>query len=87
MSKPKRDLRAMRIAARDGDHNAAKALLRLFNFDEFAREITLGKPYSKRVRKAIDALTCAVGTEWEELLLSEPPPRRSKAPNVTLFDD
>ena len=87
MPKPKRELRAMRIAARYGDHNAAKALLRLFNFDEFAREITPGKPYSKRVRKAIDALTCAVGTEWEELLLSEPPPRRSKAPDVTLFDD
>ena len=56
LARPKRDLRAMRIAARDGDHNAAKALLRLFNFDEFAREITPGKPYSKRVRKAIDAL-------------------------------
>jgi hypothetical protein len=87
MSKPKRDLRAMRIAARDGDHNAAKALLRLFNFDEFAREIKPGKPYSRRVQKAIDALTGAVGTEWEKDLLSDPPPRRSKAPNVTLFDD
>ena len=87
MAKPKRDLRAMQIAARDGDHNAAKALLRLYNFDEFAREITPGKPYPTRVRKAIDALTGAIGTEWEELLVPDPPRRRNKAPRAELFDD
>ena len=77
----------MRIAASDGDHNAAKALLRLYNFDEFARDIKPGKPYSRRVQKVIDALTGAVGTEWEKDLLCDPPPRGSKPPPAELFDD
>ena len=86
MAKPKQDLRAMQIAARDGDHSAARALLKLYQFDEIAKEIKPGKPYSSRVRKAVDALTCAIGTEWEDLLVY-PPPRRSKPPRLDVFDD
>ena len=82
MSAPKRDLRPMMRAARDGDHSAAKALL-----NQIAAEIKPGKPYSNRVRKAVDAITAGIDTEWEDLITVEPPLRRSKAPRVDLFDD
>ena len=87
MSAPKRDLRPMMRAARDGDHSAAKALLKLYGFGQIAAEIKPGKPYSNRVRKAVDAITAAIDTEWEDLITVEPPLRRSKAPRVDLFDD
>ena len=87
MSKPKRDLRPMMRAARDGDHSAAKALLKLYGFGQIAAEIKPGKPYSNRVRKAVDAITAAIDTEWEDLITVEPPPRRTKAPRLELFDD
>ena len=87
MSAPKRDLRPMMRAARDGDHSAAKALLKLYGFDQIAAEIKPGKPYSNRVRKAVDAITAGIDTEWEDLITVEPPLRRSKAPRVDLFDD
>ena len=60
MAKPKRDLRSMCLAARDGDHSAAKAVLRLYGFDALAREIKRNFPFSNRVRRQIDALTCAI---------------------------
>jgi hypothetical protein len=39
------------------------------------------------VRKAVDAITAGIDTEWEDLITVEPPLRRSKAPRVDLFDD
>jgi hypothetical protein len=39
----------MMRAARDGDHSAAKALLKLYGFGQIAAEIKPGKPYSNRV--------------------------------------
>ena len=42
-----------------------KAVLRLYGFDALAREIKRNFPFSNRVRRQIDALTCAYGTEWE----------------------
>jgi hypothetical protein len=93
--KPKRDLRAMRRAAMAGDQSAAKALLRLYHFDELAREIKPGKPYSIRVRNAVNALTTGTDSEWEvveadgsitNLLQIDPPPRRRNVA-ITVFDD
>jgi hypothetical protein len=83
-TRPKRDLRAMQRAARDGDCSAARALLRLYGFDEIARQVNT--PYSNRVRTAIDALTAGVDTEWEPDMI-DLPPRRSKALRIDLFDD
>jgi hypothetical protein len=57
MAKPKHDLRAMRQAARAGDHSAARALLKLYGFDEIAAEIKRGLPFSPRVHRQIRALT------------------------------
>ena len=37
----------------------------LYGFDALAREIKRNFPFSNRVRRQIDALTCAYGTEWE----------------------
>ena len=94
--KPKRDLRAMRRAAMAGDQSAAKALLRLYRFDELAREIKSGKPYSTRVRNAVNALTAGTDGEWEvvesdgsitNLLQCDPPPRISSARRLAVFDD
>jgi hypothetical protein len=91
----KRDLRAMRRAAMAGDQSAAKALLKLYHFEEIAREIKPGKPYSTRVRNAVNALTSGTDSEWEvvesdgsitNLLQHDPPPRRRKV-DVILFDD
>ena len=87
MAKPKRDLRPMHRAAYAGDPSAAKAVLRLYGFDEIAKEIKPGRPFSTRVRNAVGAISGSVDTEWERDLLHDPPRRRSKAPRVELFDD
>lgn len=94
MRKSKHDLRRLRQAAMAGDHNAARALLRLYRYDTIANEIKSGKPFSNRVRRAVDMLTAGVGAgdqpgDWEfvnergeiESLLHQPPPSpRAKAP-------
>ena len=87
MAKPKRDLRAMRRAAMAGDQSAAKALLRLYGFGEIAQEIKAGKPYSTRVRNAVNALTAGTDSYWEvvepdgsitNLLQPDPPSPRDR---------
>jgi hypothetical protein len=87
MAKPKPDLRPLHRAAYAGDHSAARAVLKLYGFGELAAEIKPGKPFSTRVRNAVGAISGSVDTEWEKDLLHDPPPRRSKATDVTLFDD
>ena len=87
MAKPKRDLRPMHRAAKAGDHDAARAVLKLYGFSEIAAEIKPGRPFSTRVRNAVNAISGSVDTEWEEDLLRDPPPWRSKVPRVELFDD
>ncbi len=102
MRKLKRDLRSLRQAAMTGDHNAARALLRLYRYDTIANEIKSGKPFSNRVRRAVDMLTAGAGAgdqpgDWEfingrgeiESLLHHPPPSpRAKVPvRDILFDD
>jgi hypothetical protein len=61
MRKSERDLRVMRQAAMAGDRSAARALLRLYGFDEIAREMKPSKPYSNRVRNAVNCLTAGTG--------------------------
>ena len=87
MAKPKRDLRSMCLAARDGDHSAAKAVLRLYGFDALAREIKRNFPFSNRVRRQIDALTCAYGTEWEADLARIDLSSRRHRPRNIVFED
>ena len=82
-----KELRDLRIAARDGNREAGRALLRLYGHDELAAEIKNRRPMSKRVRIAIEALTCAVGTEWEGLLLHNPPPDRKPLSRLVFDDD
>jgi hypothetical protein len=67
-----RTIRDLRIAARDGDPAAARALLRRCDKGELAAEIRRGKPFPPRVRKMIGALTAGTGTRdklgyWERL--------------------
>ena len=86
MAKPKPDLRSMCLAARDGDHSAAKAVLRLYGFDALATEIKRGNPFAPKVARQIAALTSHIGTEWEaDLLRVGLPPRRRTRPVV--FED
>jgi hypothetical protein len=82
-----KELRSLRIAARDGDYIAARALLRLYGHDELAAEIKIKRPMSKRARIAVDALTCAIGTEWEEFLLDDPPPDRKPLSRLVFKDE
>ena len=83
---PKHDLRPMRQAAMAGDHFAARALLRLYGFDEIAAEIKRNLPFSNRVRRQVLALTAGIDTEWEaDLLRVDLPPRRRTRPIV--FED
>ena len=65
MAKPKRDLRAMRLAAMDGDPAAARALLRRNGNGDLAAEIRAGKPFPPRVKRMLAALTAGTNTEWE----------------------
>lgn len=101
MGKLKRDLRPMRQAARAGDHSAARALLKLYGFDELAAEIKRNFPFSTRVWRQIRAMTAGVGKgdqldEWEyrnergeivSLLLPDPPSPRRRARNITFEDE
>ena len=61
---PSPELRACMIAARDGDSDAAKSLLRLYGYRQIAKEIR-GDKWSNKARRAIACLTAGVNTEWE----------------------
>jgi hypothetical protein len=102
MVKSKPNMRDLRQAAMAGNHNAARALLKLYRYDTIANEIKPGKPFSNRVRRAVDMLTAGTGAgdqpdDWEfvnargeiESLLHQPPPSpRAKVPaRDILFDD
>ena len=87
MTKSKLDYLAMLRAAKAGDYGAARAVLKLHGFGELAAEIKRGLPFSRRVRTMLDAIVAPIGTEWEQDMLLDLPPRRSEAPRVVLFDD
>jgi len=92
MGRSKQDLRSLRQAAMRGDLSAAKALLRLYHFNELAAEIKRGFPFSPRVKKMVLALTAGTGegdepAYWERrnergeiqnLLLNDPPGTRAR---------
>jgi hypothetical protein len=88
--KPSKELRECCIAALAGDHEAAKSILKLYRYTKLAREVQTGKPFSNRVRRAIDCLCAGTATEWEvtlpdgsiENLLMPPPP----APGTAVRD-
>jgi hypothetical protein len=78
-----------------GDHAAARKVLKIWGYPQLAREVRDGKPFSNRVRRAVDCLTAGTGSHWEvieggvieNLIMSPPPPRRGvKAPH-NRFDD
>src|SRR5215472_1467830 len=65
MAKPASKLRDLRIAARDGDYSAARALLRLHGHGNVAAEIKRNKPWSPRVARMVRVVTAGVGTADE----------------------
>jgi hypothetical protein len=84
----------MRQAAMAGDHSAARALLKLYGYDQIAAEIKRSLPFSPRVLKMIGALTAGTGEgeqpgPWKfvnesgeiksDLLHDPPSPRRARA--------
>jgi hypothetical protein len=80
-----RTYRDLCVAARDGDRAAIRALLRRHGWPQLADEVRRGKPVSPRVKRQIDAVTCAYGTPWEADLPDPPsPPARGPRP---IFDD
>jgi hypothetical protein len=95
MYRASRELRECCLAAMSGDGAAARELLKLYGEDKLAREVHNGKPFSNRVRRAVDCLTAGVGTDWEtvfadgsaENLLMTPPPRRKAEAHKILLDD
>jgi hypothetical protein len=67
---PKRTMRDLRIAARDGDRAAMRALLRASGKADMAEAIRGGQPIPPRVARMLRALTAGVGTHdrlssWE----------------------
>jgi hypothetical protein len=94
---PSPELRECCIAAQAGDHDAAKQVLKLYRYVRIAKEVKKGKPFSNRVRRAVDCLTAGYGSEtWEiinedgkiENLLQWPPPPPGTPPRlVHRFDD
>lgn len=100
MAKAGRTLRDLRIAARDGDHAAIRALLRRYGWSQLASEVRRGKPITAPISKMVRALTTGVGThdkldEWEfinergeiESLLHDPPPLGMARRHTAVFDD
>jgi hypothetical protein len=94
---PSPELRQCCIAARAGDHDAAKQVLKLYGYNQLAREVKKGKPFSNRVRNAVNCLTAGCGSpDWEvvredgsieNLLMGEPPPPGTPPPTRYYFDD
>jgi hypothetical protein len=67
---PTRTMRDLRIAARDGDRDAMRALLRVSGKADMAEAVRGGQPIPPRVKRMIRALTAGVGTHstpgsWE----------------------
>jgi hypothetical protein len=91
------ELRACMIAARAGDHDAARQILKLYRHEEIAREIRKGRPFSNRVRRAVDCLCAGAGSDiwevplpdgrYENLLAWEPPPPDTPAQTKHHFDE
>lgn len=87
MSHSEQDLRSLRLAAKAGDHKAARALLKLYKWGRVALEISKGRPFTRRVQTAVNALTAGIGTSWEwqdeqgnwHNDLEWPPPSRRKS--------
>jgi hypothetical protein len=86
---PSPELRECCIAARGGDPDAALRILRLYGYPQIAREIKKEKPFSNRVRRAVNCITAGCGSEtWEvkgddgsiENLLMMPPPAPGRPP-------
>jgi hypothetical protein len=90
----------LRIAARDGDHAAIRALLRKYGWPQLASEVRRGRPVPAPVAKAVRALTAGTGThdkldEWEyrnergeiESLLLDPPPLGTARRHPPVFED
>jgi hypothetical protein len=97
---PSPELRECCILAMNGDHDAARSILNLWGYPQIAREVRDGKPFSNRVRRAIDCLTAGVGSGfdldgWEvrnddgsiEVLTITPPPPPGAARRANKFDD
>ena len=93
---PPPELRACFLAARGGDHDAAKQVLKLYGYAQIAREVKKGKPFSNRVRRAVNCLTAGYGTYWEieredgsleNLLMFPPPAPGALAQTRHHFDD
>jgi hypothetical protein len=94
---PSPELRECCIAARAGDHDAARQILRLYAYPQIAREVKKGKPFSNRVRRAVNCITAGCGSEtWEvidddgsieNLLMQAPPAPRSLPQTRHRFDD
>jgi hypothetical protein len=100
---PSPELRACCIAALAGDHDAARQVLKLYGYPQLAREVKKGKPFSNRVRRAVDCVCVACGSlddgsspSWEimredgriENLLMQPPPAPGTPPHERhRFDD
>jgi hypothetical protein len=96
-----KNLRSMRQAAMAGNHSAARALLKLYGYDEIAAEIKRDRPFSNRVRRAVNVLTAGTGEagtigKWEHVEadgsitndLQSPPPRRGEVlPARIALDD
>jgi hypothetical protein len=97
-----RDLRKLRQAAMAGDHSAARALLKLYRYDEIAREIKPGHPFSNRVRRMVGVLTAGTGAgdepgpwearnertgEIESDILEDPPSRRGPRPRAPILEE
>ena len=67
---PARTMRDLRIAARDGDRSAMRALLHRCGKADMAREVRGGQPIPPRVKRMLRALTAGIGTHdqpgsWE----------------------
>jgi hypothetical protein len=94
--RPSRELRECFLAARAGDPDAARLVLKLYRYEQIAREVKKGRPFSNRVRRAIDCLTAGYGTHWEvacadgsleNLVATPPPPPTASARLTHHFDD
>jgi hypothetical protein len=62
---PKRTMRDLRIAARDGDRAAMRALLRASGKTNMAEAVRGGQPIPPRVKRMLRALTAGIGTHDE----------------------
>jgi hypothetical protein len=93
-------IRDLRIAARDGDRAAIRALLRRYGWPQLADDVRRGKPIPAPVARTIRALTAGVGTqdkldEWEfinargeiESLLHDPPPAPAARVPRPIFEE